>query len=514
MLLAVNKLNNTQYLKAKKAGVRTFLFNEIAFIPDEKDDCVFYNCNQNRIQGSWLTWNKNDQAIQNFFKKHPQFFLYNQYNLILAIQKAAFWSNSKTGFLHQSVINNFSNEKIYYIEPLQQINRWKVIVKYLISYFKLKNNKQSTPTKSNQFEGRIGFHIKDNFQLSLYKHILNTIRNKPKFVVFYNPGVDSSKLDGIDSVQIKQNHTTTRMPWVNPLFLSKGNLYVLNTIVNHKKELDKFVQQAEQIASTGVVKMLINEGENGHYGACYSEVFKKHNILTYNTMNGMKAGEAQDSHINFDQWFVWDEYMKKMMLNKTNLKENQLVVSGHLIEDSVKQHQFKNALPLDVNTLKHKKVISVFSVSGKRVSKLEAIDYLYQLLSDSDEYFLIIRPHPLEKEDDFVLPKNALKNIFFVKYDMNNSIDTLHDQILLSDIGVVFGSTVALECKWMGVPCITYEHNKESVIYNVDDENIFHVRTLNDFKSKLDDLLKNSQKKQLDSSSKVADFIIETLLKN
>jgi predicted transcriptional regulator len=514
MLLAVNKLNNFQFLEAKKAGVRTFLFNEIAFIPDEKDECVFYNCTQNRIQGSWLTWDKNNLVIQSFFKKHPQFFYYNQYNLILAVQKAAFWSNSKTGFLHQSVINDFATEKIYFIEPFYQINRWKVIVKYLLAYFKLKRNKKPVQTKNNQFKGRIGIHIKDNFQLNLYKHVLIKIKNNSKFVVFFNSGVDSSKLDGIDSFQIKQNHTTTCLPWINPLFLNKDNLYVLNTIVNHKKELDDYVQQAEQIANTGVVKMLINEAENGHYGACYSEVFKNYNILTYNTMNGMKAGEAQDSHINFDQWFIWDEYMKKMMLDKTNLKENQLVVSGHLIEDSIKQHQFKNALPLDLQTLKNKKVISVFSVSGKRVSKLEAIDYLYQLLSDSDEYFLIIRPHPLEKEEDFVLPKNAIKNIYFVKYDMNNSIDTLHDQILISDIGVVFGSTVALECKWMGVPCITYEHNKESVIYNVDDENIFHVRTLNDFKSKLNDLLKNSQKKQLDSSSKVADFIIETLLKN
>ena len=49
----------------------------------------------------------------------------------------------------------------------------------------------------------------------------------------------------------------------------------------------------------------------------------------------------------------------------------------------------------------------------------------------------------------------------------------------MTDLSIVFGSTVALESKWMGVPCITYEYKEKSFVYNLESGDIEHIKDQN-----------------------------------
>ncbi|MBL7838466.1 MAG: hypothetical protein JNM67_13180, partial [Bacteroidetes bacterium] len=126
-------------------------------------------------------------------------------------------------------------------------------------------------------------------------------------------------------------------------------------------------------------------------------------------------------------------------------------------------------------------------------------------------FFLILRPHPSERKEDYVLPVEQPDNFLFVEYGKHQVKDTLHDQLCLSDLSIVFGSTVSLDSKWMGVPCITYEKRDESLVYCVDNEMIFHVRTLDELKIKMHELLKNKRNSKPDSVSNVSKKMIEIL---
>jgi predicted glycosyltransferase len=106
-----------------------------------------------------------------------------------------------------------------------------------------------------------------------------------------------------------------------------------------------------------------------------------------------------------------------------------------------------------------------------------------------------------------------MDNYYFVEYSNNNLNDTLHDQLFLSDLSIVFGSTVALDSKWMNVPCITYERREESLVYCIDNDWIYHVKSLDELHSKMNELLAEKKVKSMDSSKSVSGNIIEELNK-
>ncbi len=279
--------------------------------------------------------------------------------------------------------------------------------------------------------------------------------------------------------------------------------------------LNKWVSRAKQIAGSGISKIIVNEAENGIYGACMGEVMKKHGIKVYNTMNGLKAGQAQDAHVNFSKWFVWDEQMKKMLMEKCGLDQGRLVVCGHLMEDFAHDYVNHDSLAINREVLKNRKIISVFSIRSKREAKLLALNYLYDLVRNDESLVLIVRPHPSEKEEDFVLPDFQSERIHWVKYNQENSKSTLYDQISMSDVCVVFGSTVALECKWFGKSCISFETRETSLLYFAEGYDTLHVNTIDTFKSGLKSMLAREEKARVSKTDKkVAKRMVEYLSEN
>jgi hypothetical protein len=511
MVLAVNILKEKQYSKAIKNGVNTIIYNQLDFNLQRNDKIRFVDSNINRVPSSWYLWEKNNEKIIAFKAKFPDLFKIGKYDITLAIQKAVYWSNFRTSFINYTIEKDFKNEQIYYLEDLYQHNKSKVLIKYFKEILSFKNQiNEINHAKTKAY--KVGILIHDIFQLSIYKNILYKIVNDDNFVVF----VDSNTVKkavielGVSAANIVVVGITDfsgKFPIIDISKLKDTDWYILYQILNEWQHLHKLINECECYVKSGIYKLLINEGENGVAGAIAGEVMKKNEVLTYNTMNGMKSGEAQDAFISFDYWFVWDTKMKDFLVKKNKLPEHMLLVSGHLMEDEVSHYRDK----LFTDRRTDKKVISFFSVSGKRQTKIISFEYLYQLAEHNPNIQLLIRKHPSEKEEDLVVPEGKLENVKFVEYNSLNSKETLYEQLSISHLSICFGSTVAIESKWFGVPCITFEKRDESLIYLKDNETIFHVKDLDQFIIKFNELL-GKAKTEKPELNKVADYIIETLL--
>ena len=203
-----------------------------------------------------------------------------------------------------------------------------------------------------------------------------------------------------------------------------------------------------------------------------------------------------------------------MLATINKISRDKLVISGHLIQDLIQNYQYHNSLNVNLESLKSKKVISIFTVKGKRFAKLESLKFLYNLLNEDESIELFIRPHPAEKPEDYVLPEINLERVHFANYNSKNLNSSLHDLLLISDLAIVYGSTVALDAKWMGVPCITFEIREKSMIYCADNDKIKHVRTLEDFVTLVKSSLSKKQSNIEANKSSVSDFILEEIIKN
>ncbi len=513
MLLARRLLTKELYQKAIDNGVNIFLYNEINFTPQQQEGISLVNCTTERVPSTWYTWKQNEEVFERFKKQFPQFFKWENYDMSLAFQKGLFWSNQKTGFLQYVKNKEFSNQRVWAEDLLYTTKFSHVFLRYY--YVLIKSRSDGSNLKQIDKNGKTGFLLKNEFEVTLYKYLITRSMEDDRVIYFVLDNIvrDALLKLGVRKEQILNcnNIKHRKVPFINFMLLNSTQRYILNQIVNSWHEVEHWTGIAESIVSSGVSKVLINEGENGLIGATLGEVFLKHGVVSYNTMNGMKAGQAQDTYINFDYWFIWDDKMKQLLMDKNKLPANKLIVSGHLMEDEARDYQFHNSLPISLEEMQGKRVISLFSVRGRREEKLKAFDFLYNLAELNEDIIFLIRSHPSEDIADTIPPPEALKNVFTVNYTDENSKITLYDQLSVSNLSICFGSTVAMESKWFGVPCITYEKRTESLIYLVDDSTIFHVKSKDEFIQKVNNLISEKKKEKL-QLKKVADSILETLM--
>jgi hypothetical protein len=514
LLLATNYLSRKKYLRYKEKGVNIFLFNEIDFSTDEYIDDTFFNCNSEKVPSTWFTWDENDKLLQSFKIKYPQFFNWNGYDMTLVFQKMLFWTNYKTGFLWYCKNKFYPDVKVCHIDEFHPYS----VVKSGIRYFRARMAKQNIVPVKNEIRAQdksYAIHLKDDFELGLYDHFIKEAAKTSAYRLFYEKKLSNETIEnlGLKKDDITYLHTLKpifNFPAIDLKKVKGTEWYILSAFFRHWEVINKWMYKSEQMAFSGIRHIVVNEAENGIYGACLGEVMKKNGVKVYNTMNGLKAGQAQDAHINFTKWFVWDEQMKRMLMEKCGLEEARLVVCGHLMEDFAIDYVNQDSLGIDKNLLKGKKVISVFSIKSKREAKLYSLSYLYELVKKDPSLFLIVRPHPSEKTEDFILPDFESDRIHWVQYEQKNSKTTLYDQISISDVCVVFGSTVALECKWFDKSCLTLEPRKTSLLYFVDGHDTVHVNNVSDFKVELNNLLYREKEMKISQPlQKVATRMVE-----
>lgn len=514
MIFAKTILDKESIEFALRNKVDSILFCETKIDFQNIAQIAFINCSDNRIASSWFTWKVNNKVLISFKEKFPSFFKWGKYDMTLAYQKALYWSNQKTGFLHYTKEKYFSEEKVLYMEPMHPYNKWKTKLKYTIQ--RLKSSRKVEELNNFPKSKQKGIFIKNTFQLKLYKHVMKeALKNIDDYKVLTLDKDCYNRLSDMgwhseNLVFIEQQNITFTFPHVNLIKLKNEDWFVLNQLLIHWQEFGQWVEIAETITKSGVSSLLMNEAENGVFGAVMGEVLGKNGIKTFNTMNGMKAGQVQDAFINFDYWFVWDEQLKSLLRDKCGLDSSKLLVSGHLMEDEVRDFQFQNSLGIDKIQLEGKTVISVFSIPELCEEKRQTFNFIYKLAELDSELVFLLRPHPSETEEEKIMSSAELKNVYWINSTPENSKTTLYDQLSISDLSICFGSTIALESKWFGVPCITVEKRPESLIYAVDGEMIVKTEVLE--KRMIHELLNKDKQARQSRKELVSEIMLSSML--
>src|SRR5690606_35886805 len=112
---------------------------------------------------------------------------------------------------------------------------------------------------------------------------------------------------------------------------SKRALYVYNRILDVKNELCQDLNFYINLKSKNRVlkNVVFVAGENQFSANVCAEVFKQSSTGVANLMNGAKLGWVHDRDIDFTKWFVWNEKMKKILIDNADINPNVLVPIGH-----------------------------------------------------------------------------------------------------------------------------------------------------------------------------------------
>lgn len=475
-----------------------------------------------RVEGSWETYRFNTKTTLSLKSKRSRLFKCLGFDISPAIAKLTYWSNYKVGAV-KACLKQFDNKNynILDLSDFTSASKPKSILKciFLQASSLLSAFGKSKKQKELKFSpAEIGILIKEDLEFALYASLIEKLKAH-KVIVFHYGNISKelfSKLDaGIQTIDLSAIITKPQLPLFNPFFLDKHQLHVAKTIASSWPELTNEISRYQMILRTGIKCLLINEGENLPYRNLLKVVFGSQ-VRVFNTMNGIKAGEAQDADVNFDAWFVWDEGMKELLANRCKLPESMLLNVGHLARDFKSSHRFENRLGLDLLLLKSKIVITIFSVRGKRNEKTDVEELLLNLLKSRDDIYIVYKPHPLEVNEDFLFNEVNTDAVYIVPDTFKNSKDVLYELISLSDVSIVFGSTVALESSWFETPCLTVEYRNQSIVYATDGKDILHIYDKNGLQSELSYLKKKkSEAFETNSQSvsdKIARYLVESVL--
>lgn len=504
-------LNETELKFAIRRNSNCVICNEVDLSFPLPESIEIINAEVYRIEGTWLAYEYNKKIVESLLSGKKKYFFIKGYDISKAINKMVYWTNYRTGALKYALGNMKGDYVLVRDIPFLPGKWWKEILKYFrLMLLSKRNNRVSKPAQSGQgINGRIGILVNNEFELKFYRHIIERLNSKG-LILFHYGNISADILEqyasSVPETNLSVLHSGVHPKFTNPFFLSKEELNVLNIVCSEWQNTADELLRYEYIRSCGIRKLLINVGENLPLRNLMKSVFGN-DIMVYNTMNGMKSGEAHDSDIFFDKWFIWDERMKEILTGKCGIAEDKMIVCGHLAQDQIAHYTYHNSIGIKDIELE-KIVISVFSVRGKRKEKKETFAVLYDFIKSHPEYLLLVKPHPLEKESDYVLPITGTENVIFIPEKLKNSKEALYDQLLISDLSIVFGSTVALESSWMGVPCISIEYRDQSFIYSAGQADITHLKSVDELRNIL---LKTSKKKK-DKPISTADVADKTVL--
>lgn len=510
------RLDAKELQKVLKSKANTIVCIEISNEIIIPNNIQVINADKYRIEGTWEIYRFNQKIVNKLINCFSSSFKISGFKIHKALNKTLYWTNNKIGSL-QLAYNQINEPKqIINANNFYSGNFTLEIIKFL--HITFKNNYKALNNREasikNFKEAKIGVLVNDEFELNLYLDLLNIISIDEDIILFHYGNISNSLINKLPekviSINLSELKSYKFQSLFNPFKLNTIELKSLNFILAEWGNFSNEIYRYKYIKSLGIKKLLVNVAENMAVRNLMVEVFQSQ-IVVYNTMNGLKGGEAQDADIYFDYWFVWDSDMKEMMIKKCNIPEKKLIVSGHLTKDKLLNWVYKESLKLNLDELHSKKVISFFSNRGFRKEKVDALKMLYEFMEMNLDYFLIVRPHPLEKENEYIKPDKNLKNVFFVPDEFKISKEALFDQLYLTDLSIVMGSTVALESAWMGVESLSLEYKQESIIYNSDSNKIKHVKNIQELLNIIS-VVQKKKHQNIDTGIPVSKIIATELL--
>lgn len=483
-------------LKAIELRANCIICNEIKSLTPIPFNIQVVNAEIYRVEGTWEVYQYNTKLIEELCKKYPLQFVIDKVNLLPALPKITFWTNYRLGALSVAYKKIEIAKRIVNTFKLIPANKLKEIFKYFKNYI-LNNWKYFSASNSISTDlpkAENGILVNNEFELKLYLETIERIAEKDLIIFYYGDFKIETyqfKSKNIKFLNLSKYKKFQAQPFCNIFNETAEKLNICNLILKDWQLIANEIHQYKIMHACGIKKLLVNVAENLPLRNLMPQVFNG-DVQVYNSMNGLKSGEAQDADVLFDKWFVWSEEMANLLREECHIPHDKLIISGHLSQDQIADHQFENSIQIDLDKIKSKKVISLFSVRGHRKEKIDAFRIIYQFLETHPDYYLIVKLHPLEQKEDYIYPNYPSENILFVSESLKNSKVALFDQLSLTDLSIVFGSTVALESSWYGVPCVTYEYKERSFIDKLGNEMIEHIDNEQTLKKRLEKLTKNN----------------------
>ncbi len=262
-----------------------------------------------------------------------------------------------------------------------------------------------------------------------------------------------SKIFSYDDISL----STIIKPVMQDLFLEPYFPTHLNLLIN----VEKFLKETKP-------SVIIQTYEAGPYAKMIELAASKLNIKTIAIQHGGINSDTPDYFFNQtrtllnplgniipDLTLVFGEYFKNMLIEKSAYEESAIEVLGnpeYFDIEKIKAKLNKSKLRTKFN-LPNKKIILVsltwrFSLIKNSPDRV-LLQLLYENFKNNDELIFLIRPHPGDNLDEFLLQKNYPSKNFLL------SKGSLVENFVLSDVIVVIPvSTVSIEAIMFDRPII------------------------------------------------------------
>lgn len=498
---------------ARKLGADCVLTCNIKV--DDTDKFQIIDANEFRVAGSHYAYLENESLVRTRLAEiWPGVLEYKKVNLITAILKGLYWSNNTRGVL-QKAQESLSKE-------YQRLNRIELhqgnVITALTGWLKLYAASFWRRTLKNKVsalkpECKVVFLVSNLNEFRFIKNLVNQFEREE--CAIFVPPHNRFRKDELTSLSDEYNvvvfpaQNWLHCPRLKKLPKSKEDAWLIRETARILPEISTAIQWSSELMAGNAEVFVTIAQENTPAGHVLCNFAKAHGKKVVNVMNGIKLGTANDRNAEFSSWFVWDEQMKKLLMEHSQLDPPMLKVLGNLNEDLFSAHENTGSMPLSEKEAGNSFVISIVSTRDLRRDKIVALNYLYHWAAEHRNVVIIYRPHPAEKPDQYYIPDDERVRFHLLTNENQLVKKGLLDQLSISDLVVSFGSTVAMEAAYMGIPSVTFEMKKQSLLYCVDGKNIIHVQSIEHLEGVVNDMMELSEKGKKPAGSKVKKSVAE-----
>lgn len=459
------------------------------------DEYQKVNANLYREEGGWFAWRYNEKSIQQYQSKLHSFLEIEKINLKNVAKKYLYWSNARTGNLYAFLEKNQINPReIIHIDSMFAGKVWKKWIQNLSNALSFKRNNNPNSQLDFSCKNKIAFYIKDSFELSLYWDIILYLGGKKCFVFTATPDLiletDIKKLQE-QWIEFKVVHLSKASKGNMEVPFGKREFWLIKDLIKKRSAYwNAWYLFLQEFRDLGIPCLVVNAEENDDTGVLFCRILQPWGIRVVNAMNGTKAGHSSDTGVEFDQWIVWDDTMKKLLIEKAKVPESMLKVVGHFHEDKIIEYTYSGSYNGVLNQNNFERIISVYGVNDNRPEKSYLALWLKKYLKENRNTLVLYRRHPSDKDDLIARQLQELENFYAIDFNLENGNIKLYDQIAIGDVAVCFGSTTALQTNWRGKPAITFEESENSLLHTVDNNLLFHARNIQELEKYLAAALK------------------------
>jgi hypothetical protein len=245
-------------------------------------------------------------------------------------------------------------------------------------------------------------------------------------------------------------------------------------LIKKYSELLRMVARYEYLCDHGISTILVNACENDGEGNIMTQVARRKKVRSANFMNGTKAFDIVNQNSVFDSWFMHEEHMQKLASSIYGIPEENLPVTGHLLEDVARSYRYSGMLDDFFGARKPQFIIAFFTSPLFTEENTAAYHTMLKFIAGKDDVAVLMKPHPREPNRPWGEPNPQLIRVAFEGKKVDNET-VMFDMLSSADVAVSVASTVSYQASWFSIPSLTFELMEKSRLPHIDGEKVKHI---------------------------------------